>query len=209
MVDYLPATATVSIDVSKATPVITWTAPAPLGAGQALSATQLDASTGVAGTFVYSPALGTVLDVGNNQTLGVTFTPADTTDYTSASGTVTINVAQATPAITWANPANIILGTALGATQLDATASVPGQFAYSPPAGTVLSAGSQTLSVTFTPTDTTDYTSLFGHRHDLRGAHDTDNVDDHVGQPGEHHVRYGPRGLAARCDGQRARSVHL
>jgi len=40
---------------------------------------------------------------------------------------------------------------------LNATASVPGTFVYSPVSGTVLGAGSQTLSVTFTPTDTTDY----------------------------------------------------
>ena len=34
---------------------------------------------------------------------------------------------------------------------------VPGPFVYAPPAGTLLGAGSQTLSVTFTPTDTMDY----------------------------------------------------
>ena len=63
-----------------------------------------------------------------------------------------------TPVLTWANPADITYGTALGATQLDATASVPGSFIYTPAAGTVLSAGAnETLSVTFTPTDTTDY----------------------------------------------------
>src|SRR5207245_1162511 len=90
----------------------------------------------------------------------VSFTPTDTTDYTTASATATINVAQATSSITWANPANIIYGTALGATQLNATASVAGTFTYTPAAGTVLKAGNgQTLSVSFTPTDTTDYTT--------------------------------------------------
>jgi beta-glucanase (GH16 family) len=64
-----------------------------------------------------------------------------------------------TPVVTWATPAAIIYGTALGATQLNATASVSGTFAYTPAAGMVLAAGSQTLSVTFTPTDTTDYTT--------------------------------------------------
>ena len=39
-------------------------------------------------------------------------------------------------------------------------ASVPGSFAYMPPAGTILSAGQgQQLSATFIPTDTTDYTT--------------------------------------------------
>jgi hypothetical protein len=64
-----------------------------------------------------------------------------------------------TPTITWAAPAPIVYGTPLSTAQLDATASVPGTFSYSPAAGTVLSVGSHTLSVTFTPTDMTDYTA--------------------------------------------------
>ncbi len=67
--------------------------------------------------------------------------------------------AKATPTITWATPAGIMYGTALTSAQLDATASVPGTFVYSPAAGTVPAAGTDTLSVTFTPTDTTDYTT--------------------------------------------------
>src|SRR5206468_335056 len=63
-----------------------------------------------------------------------------------------------TPVITWPSPAAITFGTALGATQLDATASVDGTFAYTPAAGTVLASGTQTLSVTFTPADPANYT---------------------------------------------------
>ncbi len=63
-----------------------------------------------------------------------------------------------TPDVTWSVPADITYGTALSATQLNATSSVPGDFVYSPPAGTQLNAGpAQTLSVTFTPADTTAY----------------------------------------------------
>ncbi len=68
-------------------------------------------------------------------------------------------VTQVTPVITWANPAVITYGTPLSGTQLNATASVPGTFAYSPAAGAVLNAGTQTLNVTFTPTDATNYTT--------------------------------------------------
>jgi len=55
--------------------------------------------------------------------------------------------------LTWANPAPITYGTALGSTQLNATDNAPGggTFTYTPAAGTVLSAGTSTLSVTFTP----------------------------------------------------------
>ena len=43
---------------------------------------------------------------------------------------------------------------------MNATANVPGDLVYMPPAGTVLKAGvGQTLSVTFTPTDTANYTA--------------------------------------------------
>jgi len=65
---------------------------------------------------------------------------------------------QSVPVITWPTPAVITYGTALSSAQLDATANVPGTFVYAPPAGAVLSAGTQTLSVTFTPDDTIDYT---------------------------------------------------
>jgi ELWxxDGT repeat protein len=70
--------------------------------------------------------------------------------------------APATPTITWANPADITYGTALGTAQLDATSNVPGTFTYSAAAGTVLPSGKKTLSVTFTPTDTIDYTTATG-----------------------------------------------
>ena len=72
-------------------------------------------------------------------------------------------VGQAYPILTWAAPANIVYGTALGSSQLSATATynstnVPGTFTYTPVAGTVLNAGQgQTLSVTFTPADTATF----------------------------------------------------
>ena len=79
-------------------PAITWATPAPIVYGTALSATQLDASSPVAGSFTYSPAAGTVLTVGQ-QTLTATFTPTDTTDYTTATATVTLNVIPVTPPV--------------------------------------------------------------------------------------------------------------
>ena len=156
--DYAAVTKTVQLAVSQATPVITWANPAAITYGTALSATQLNATASVAGTFSYTPAAGTVPAAGTD-TLSVTFTPTDATDYTTATKTVSIVVGQATPVITWANPAAITYGTSLSATQLNATASVPGTFVYSPAAGTVPLAGTDTLSVTFTPTDATDYTT--------------------------------------------------
>ncbi len=62
-----------------------------------------------------------------------------------------------TPVIIWATPAPITFGTALSAVQLNATTAVAGAFTYSSPAGSVLSVGTQILTVLFTPFDTVDY----------------------------------------------------
>jgi N-acetylneuraminic acid mutarotase len=156
--DYTTATSTVTLTVTQATPSVVWATPTPITYGTPLSATQLNATSTVAGTFTYSPAIGTSLTAGT-QTLTATFTPTDTTDYTTASASVTLTVNKTTPALTWSTPAPITYGTPLSATQLDATATVAGAFSYSPAAGTVLSAGQQTLTTVFTPTDITDYTT--------------------------------------------------
>jgi hypothetical protein len=63
-----------------------------------------------------------------------------------------------TPVITWPTPANIIYLAPLGGAQLNATTTVAGTFNYAPSAGTVLSVGQHTLSTTFAPADSTDYT---------------------------------------------------
>jgi hypothetical protein len=115
----------------------------------------------VPGTFVYTPASGTVLGVGT-QRLAVVFTPTSA-NYTGGSTSAVIAVTQATPAITWPTPAALAYGIPLGAAQLNATAvdvtgaALPGVFVYSPAAGAVLTPGVQKLSLTFTPTDVIDY----------------------------------------------------
>lgn len=80
--------------------------------------------------------------------------------YSAATGNATLTIDKATPVITWPTPADIVEGTPLGPSQLNATANTTGTFVYSPPAGTVLGVGAgQTLSVTFTPDDGADYTT--------------------------------------------------
>ena len=228
--------------VNQAMPVITWPTPASVPVGTALSATQLDATANVPGTFVYSLPAGTAMNTAGPQTLSVTFTPNDTADYSTATDSVTLQVIAkklvapkvsltapakapynstftvtaadasepsnaatiaasgvctisgtavtmtastgvctltatwagddlykaatviknvtaelATPVITWGTPAAIAYGTPLSATQQDATANVSGTFTYAQAVGTVLTVGTHTLSVTFTPSDTTNY----------------------------------------------------
>jgi len=67
--------------------------------------------------------------------------------------------AGAKPSLTWSTPPAITYGTALGASQLNATANIAGNFTYTPAAGTVLAAGNRTLSVIFTPTDSGNHTT--------------------------------------------------
>lgn len=291
--------ASATLTINKANPVVSWSNPTFISYGTALSGTQLNASANVAGTFTYTPAAGTILNAGT-QPLSVNFTPTDAANYNSING-VTVNITVikatatislsnlnqifdgsqkvvtvttspvglaaisvtyngsntppsavgsyaivaslnnsnyiATPAngtlvistttagifisnlaqiytgfplpvtvttnpiglsnnvtyngsatvptvsgtytviatlndgihtgadtetyviskaqsiITWPNPAAINFGTALSSTQLNATANTPGAFTYSPLAGSILNAGTQSLSVTFTPTD--------------------------------------------------------
>jgi len=151
-------TVTVTPAGTKTTPTITWNTPAAILYGTALSGTQLNASTTVAGSFAYSPASGTVLSAGGGQILSVTFTPTDTASFNSAAATVAITVNKVTPLITWANPADIVAGTPLGATQLNATTTIAGIFTYTPPSGTVLGVGAQqALSASFAPASTANY----------------------------------------------------
>jgi hypothetical protein len=149
--------------VVKATPVITWPAPASISSGTLLGSAQLNATSSVPGVFVYTPPAGTALPAGNGQALTASLVPSDTTNYNTASASVTIGVTpppvvKVTPVITWPAPASIASGTPLGSAQLNATANVSGVFVYAPPAGAVLPAGNaQSLTVSFTPNDSTNY----------------------------------------------------
>jgi sugar lactone lactonase YvrE len=154
---YLAMTVAQTTTAEKLVSTVNWTGPAAITYGTALSGTELNATASVPGNFVYSPAAGAIPKAGSD-TLKVTFTPTLSKDYTTATASAVIQVNPATPVITWPTPAAIAYGTALSATQLDATANTAGTFAYSPAAGTELTAGTYTLSVTFTPTDHTDYT---------------------------------------------------
>jgi hypothetical protein len=230
-----------TLTVGVATPILTWTNPAPIIYGAALDSNQLSAAANVPGGFAYDPTNGAVLNTGTN-TLSVIFTPKDTVDYSIITNTVSLVVSQATliataanvsreygmanplftgtitgltngdnitavfscsattnspvgtytiaptlvdpnnsetnytvsfvngtltvtqalPLVNWTNPVAITYGAPLSSTQLNATANVPGGFTYNPTIGTVLSAGTNTLSVVFTPADTVDYLSATG-----------------------------------------------
>jgi hypothetical protein len=155
-----------SIAVSPATPTTPTISNPPTtavygGGFTAAVATNGDGTTSVTSS---TPSVCSVADDG----LTVSYDHAGTctlvahvaagTDYLAGDGVPqTFTVAKADPALAWASPTGIVYGTPLGASQLDATASTPGTFTYSPSAGTVLGPGSRTLSATFTPADSADW----------------------------------------------------
>lgn len=91
-----------------------------------------------------------------------TVTVTDATCGTATSMPFQVQVTcKATPVVNWSDPADILYGTPLSGTQLNATANVPGTFIYSPPAGTILNAGpNQVLTVDFIPDDTANYNNV-------------------------------------------------
>jgi hypothetical protein len=146
-----------SLTIGNATATVTLGSLSKTYTGSPLAPTATTIPANLLVTLAYTQNGQAVVSPTKAGSYGVVATINDVDYSGTATGTLTIN--QATPTITWATPAAITYGTALSAAQLDASSTVAGTFAYTPTSGTVLGAGSQTLSVTFTPTDTTDYTT--------------------------------------------------
>lgn len=156
--NYMPAEADVRVQVAKAYPVITWDAPKPIAYGAELTDGQLNATANVAGHFTYTPAHGKKLGAGQHA-ISATFVPDDGGNYQSVQATVQLTVEKAVPAIDWPEPEPITYGENLSEKHLQARASVPGAFVYTPAAGEILEAGVNKLTAVFTPLDTANYVS--------------------------------------------------
>ena len=105
--NYSPApTVTESVAATPAATTVVWANPAAINYGTTLSATQLNASaTPVnAGSYIYTPAAGTLLNAGPNQTLSVLFTPT-ISNYAASTGTVLLTVNPTNQSITFTVPA--------------------------------------------------------------------------------------------------------
>src|SRR6185503_7857546 len=131
--------------IAKATPTATLTVS---NSPQTYTGSGLAATVGISASSVPG-AVANILTGGTATktaagTYAVTadFVPTDTTNYTTLTSLAAGNfvIAKATPTITWPTPADIVYGTPLSGTQLNATANVPGSFVYSPLSG-MLNAG--------------------------------------------------------------------
>ncbi|HWE50640.1 MAG TPA: putative Ig domain-containing protein, partial [Bryobacteraceae bacterium] len=76
----------------RMTPVITWPRPTAINYGTPLSAAQLNAIANIPGTFIYTPPDGTILPVGSQEELSVTFMPMDSVTYAAVTYTTAIDV---------------------------------------------------------------------------------------------------------------------
>ncbi|AHM60380.1 endoglucanase-like protein [Flammeovirgaceae bacterium 311] len=159
--NYNAATAvTATVNAVKADQQINVTTAAPESAVynttftvEASATSGLPVSFASAGTLSNVAGLYTMTSGTGSGT--VTISQAGNDNYNAATAvTATVNAVKADQQITWNAPAAITYGTALSATQLNASVagvtggSTPGALTYSPAAGTKLNAGPHTLSVT-------------------------------------------------------------
>ncbi len=161
--DYNTVTGSIGVVVAKATPTVSaWPTASAIAYGQTLASSMLSGGTAsVPGTFSWTtpataPATGTTSQ-------GVTFTATDAGDYNTVANSVSVTVNKATPTITTPPAATAITygQTLASSTLTGGTASVGGAFAWTTPT-LVPSGGTPSESVTFTPTDTTDYNTATG-----------------------------------------------
>ena len=166
--NYNTATGTVSVTVNKANSSVTvWPTASAITYGQTLASSSLTGGSSTpAGIFAFTtpstaPAVGTASQ-------GVTFTPTDTTNYNTATGTVSVTVNKASSSVTvWPTASAITYGQTLASSILTGGSSTPvGTFAFTTPS-TAPNAGTASQSVTFTPTDTTNYntSNWYGKRY--------------------------------------------
>jgi hypothetical protein len=106
--------------------------------------------------------------------------------FSTSQASLTEQVNRGPESLTWAPPASINYGTALGASQLDASANVQGTYTYTPAAGAVLNAGTQSLQVHFAPAVPVSY-RVINKSVSIVVIPEIPNVN---GGPREHHFRH-------------------
>ncbi len=161
--DYNTAAGSVGVTVNKATPTVSaWPTASAITYLQTLASSTLTGGTAsVPGTFAWTTS--TTVPGAGSPSESVTFTPTDAADYNTAAGPVSVTVSKATPTVSaWPTASAITAGQMLSSSTLTGgTASVLGAFSWTTPT-LEPSAGTPSESVTFTPTDSTDYNTVTG-----------------------------------------------
>jgi Big-like domain-containing protein/MBG domain-containing protein len=155
LTDYTTTTSTASVTVNKATPTVTWPTASSITYGQALSNSNLSGgASSMGGTFAWTEP--TAVPSAGTPSESVIFTPSNTAEYTTATHAVSVTVNQAPASVSsWPTASPITYGQALSSSNLTG-GSTAGRFAWTDPT-TIPGAGTNSYSVTFTPTNSTDY----------------------------------------------------
>jgi len=161
--DYNTVAGSANVTVNKAMPAVSaWPTASTITYGQTLSLSALSGGTAsVSGAFTWTAP--TLVPSGGTPSESVTFTPADTTDYSTVIGSASVTVNKATPTVSaWPTASAIASGQTLASSILSGgTASVPGSFSWTTPA-MVPATGMTSQSVTFSATDAADYNTVAG-----------------------------------------------
>ena len=205
-----PATLTVN---NKVTPVITWSDPANIVYGMALSGAQLNATANVPGSFAYSPAAGVVLNAGVSQALNVTFTPNDTANYNSASATAHIDVDKAGQTISFGALAAKTYGD--GSFTLGATATSGLAVSYSSSDPTVATVAGNTVTILKAGTTTITASQLGNANYNAAAPvpqtldSEQSHAGDYLEQSGEYPGGHSAERHAVERDGQCAGNLRV
>ncbi len=164
---FTTATIMVAITVGKATPALTAPNASAITYGQTLASSTLTGGTAMNGTVTVAGSFAwvdnTIAPNAGTQSYNVVFTPTDTANYNSNTVLTTVVVNKATPTLTAPTASTITFGqmlsdsTLTGGSAARGAVAVSGSFAWTD--GTIKPpAGMPSYSVTFTPTDTANYT---------------------------------------------------
>jgi len=163
LVDFISVSDTVGLLVSPA-PLTVTASNVSLPYGQVLPAFT-GAITGVTNgddiTASYSCSVTNNSPPGTYPIVASLVDPDDRqTNYVVTLNNGTLTITMAVPSLTWTNPAALTYGSPLTTNQLNAVTTEPGSFAYNPTNGSILDAGTNILSVLFTPADPVDFSSV-------------------------------------------------
>ena len=172
--DYTEVSLSVPVSVGLQTAVVAVVpAASPITFGQALSASSLSGgvvtnAAGVAVAGQYSFDHPTDLPYAGITNAAVTFTPADTANYTAVALNVPVSVGLQTAVVAVVPTASSLSygqmfssATLTGGSATNAAGTiVPGSFSFASPSG-VPNAGTTNAAVLFTPSDTADYSAFF------------------------------------------------
>jgi len=187
------------------TATVAWSTPEPIVYGTKLSGTQLDCH-GIGSWKIRLRACGRLHVAGwNPYALGDLHTRGHSRQRSFAVRRVG-RCHKATPAINWPAPAVIPCGAALSDIQLNATASVPGKLAYTPPAGEVLTAGKHELLGYIYSSRHRELCSGAGHcvGHSRQGA-----ADLVLAGASSDYLCYRAQRCSAQCHGIGSREIRI